>query len=139
MQQFIRYQRMICVICIVLAIAVAVAIFAVWPDHWHYATGWLWGVLGGLVALRLKVLAILRFARDPENPPVKSGFQGYLVWIVFLAAGVLANKYAPYQVVNVWMFFAGVFLPNVVLMADGLLRPQRLADMEQTEEDAGEA
>ena len=52
---------------------------------------------------------------------------GILPAVAFLLLAVFANRClggkVGHDIFNLWMALAGIFLPNAVLMADGLLRP----------------
>ncbi len=135
MDSFIKYQRTIMFAVIGVAIVACVLLLVFFPQMWSLATGVVFGVVGGLIVLRLKVLAIYRFRDNPERPPVKSGFQANLVMIAFLGAAILINKFLGVNrdILNVWTTLAGLILPNAVLMADGFFRPP-VKDVSDTEE-----
>lgn len=142
MEEFLRYQRRITLLIVAVALVAGGAIWVVWPAHWNWAVGGWWGALGGLVVLRLKVADICRFAQNPENPPVGGGFKSFLVMAVFLAAVIVVNHYAGAEIGSKWGAFAGLLLPNAVLMLDGFLRPggavKSSADETPGKEDSGE-
>lgn len=131
MEEFLRYQKTISAIVLGVLLAGAAALYAAMPENWQYGAGLLWGGAGGLVMLRMKVLAILRFAANPKQPPSgASQFRQLVVAAVFLAIALAANHYLgpgiKHDVFNKWTVFAGIFLPSVVLAADGLLRPEAM-------------
>lgn len=128
MEEFLRYQKTISVIILGVLLAGAVALGVAMPDNWQYGAGLLWGGAGGLVMFRMKVLAIIRFAANPKQPPSGSSqFRQLVVAAVFLAVALAANHYLgpslKHDVFNKWTVFAGIFLPSLVLATDGLLRP----------------
>ncbi len=135
MDNFVKYQRIVMLAAIVVAVVASVILLIIFPDKWQLATGLIFGVVGGLIVLRIKVLAIYRFSQHPENPPIKTGFQTNVLMIAFLAAAILVNKYIgkSFDILNVWTTLAGLVLPNAVLMADGFFRPP-LKDVSDTEE-----
>ncbi len=135
MDKFVKYQRVIMLAAVVVAVIAAVILLIIFPDKWQLATGLIFGVTGGLAVLRIKVLAIYRFSQNPENPPIKTGFQTNVLMIAFLAVAILVNKYIgkSFDILNVWTTLAGLVLPNAVLMADGFFRPP-LKDVSDTEE-----
>ncbi len=135
MDSFIKYQRIIMIAVLVVAAIACGLLLAFFPDNWSLAAGLGLGVVGGLVVLRMKVLAIYRFSQNPEMPPVKSGFQANVIMIGCLGVAILVNKYlgVTRDILNVWTTLAGLILPNAVLMADGFFRPavQDVSDAEE--------
>lgn len=139
-----HYQRIIMLIIIILALIVSGALLAVFPGRWGYALGMVWGSLGGLVGYRIKVLAIYRFLQGLAPTPSSAGFKWYLAVGLTMGLAVAANKISGQLLVSPYTVVAGLFLPNLVLIADGFLRrpapmPENVADGAATKEDAGEA
>lgn len=135
-----RYQRLI--MCVVLGLAVlgAALLWVLLPARWPLALGLLWGTAGGLVGYRMNVMAVYRFLQNPDQPPAATGFRWFLIAGLTVAAAVVANKLSGMNVASPYTVAAGIFLPNVVLMADGFLRrPAPVADEAAKKEDAGEA
>lgn len=143
MEEFLRYQRRIVLLVAMVAVVAGGALWLLWPDRWAWAVGGWWGTLGGLVVLRLKVAAICRFAQNPDKPPVGGGFTSFLIMAAFLGALVGGNHLAGSEIGNKWATFAGLLLPNVVLMLDGFLRPagadKSAGAQTPGKEDSGEA
>lgn len=135
MDSFIKYQRIIMIAVIIVALLVCGILLIFFPKNWSWAAGLGFGVIGGLVVLRIKVLAVYRFSQNPDTPPVKTGFQANVIMIGCLAVAILVNKYlgVSRDILNVWTTLAGLILPNAVLMADGFFRPA-LKGVSDTEE-----
>lgn len=135
MDSFIKYQRTILVITVVVSLVLSGVLFFAIPKEWDYAAGVLWGVLGGIIVLRLKVLAIYRFSQNTEAAPVKVGFQANAVMIGFLVAAIAVNRYLGNgsNIFNVWTTLAGLVIPNIILMIDGFFRPPVKSDVTDTE------
>ncbi len=135
-----RYQRLI--LCIVIGVAVvgAVALLACMPGQWQYALGLVWGAAGGLVSYRMSVLAIYRFLQNPEKAtPPATGFRWFLVAGITLAIAIAVNKLTGMAVASPYTVAAGVFLPNLALIADGFLRrPAPGSEEAANKENAGE-
>ena len=135
MESFIKYQRIILLIVIVVSLVLSGVLFYFLPKQWDYAAGILWGSLGGIIILRLKVLAIYKFSQNSQAAPVKIGFQANALMIGFLVAAIAINFYIGNgsNIFNVWTTLAGLVLPNVVLMIDGFFRPPVQSDVTDTE------
>lgn len=125
------------IITAIVAIVAGIVLIYLLPQRLDIVAGLALGVVGGLIVMRLKVLAIYKFAQNPEKPPVKGGFHGLAVMVITLAIAIGVNKYSDSNIFFVWTVFAGLFLPNIVLMIDGFFRPNALN--ESGTEDASEA
>lgn len=132
MDDFLRYQKTLSAVILGIVILGTAALYFFLPAKWWYSMGLFWGGAAGLITFRMKVLAIVRFAQNPQGAPVKSGFQQLMINIVFLGAIIAVNRcwgqpQWGHDIANLWTAFAGIVVPNIVLMADGLLRPAVLA------------
>lgn len=137
MEDFIRFQRTLMLVIAAVGLIAAGVLWGLLPDRWYYASGMVLGVIGGLLVYRMKVLAIYKFAQNPESGSVKSGFYGFVVMIAFLVSVIVINKLAGFSVVSGFTVLAGLILPNIVLMVYGFFCPQVPAVA--GEEDSGEA
>ena len=68
MDSFIKYQRIIMLAVVVVAVVACGLLLLLFPDNWSLASGVGLGVVGGLFVLRIKVLAIYRFSLNRRLP-----------------------------------------------------------------------
>ncbi len=126
MTEFLRYQRVIALLILGMGLGGAGALYAGLPHQPQWALGLLLGTAVGFVKFRINVITLLRIADNTEdNPEGKMLGANFRGWLLTVAACVLAVVFS--SVFNVWMAFAGTVLPNLVLTADGLLRPAQAA------------
>ena len=136
MEDFVKYQRLIVIRVAVLAVGGAIALYVGLPERSELAYGLLYGGVCGLVIFRLRVLAIYRFARSPHDG-APGGFKYMAIMAGSLGLLVAVNHFAGSNILSGWTALIGIFAPNLVLMADGILRGK--PPVGPVKEDAGEA
>ena len=121
--RFMRYQRNM-LLCVALLTAAGIAVAVLGVDRPAWGAGLALGSATGLVKFRLRVLALLRLAQEQESakPQVRASLFGYA-----LAVGALVAAWRFQNVFSLWATLAGLLLPNLVLIADGFLRPHLFA------------
>ncbi len=124
MKEILAYQRIVSAAVLLLA-AVAAGAAWLWLTVLAGPLGILVGAAVGLLQFRLDSLAIVRAIMTQENEaqrsPVKSYFQGLLLFMAVMALALAKSDW-----LNPWCTLAGLLLPRFVLIADGLLRPAGL-------------
>jgi Na+/H+-translocating membrane pyrophosphatase len=123
MNEFLRYQKTIFAISVVLAVIAIVTAFVLSPENSSYSFGIGLGFVGGLIKYRLDVLSIVRFAQALEcnqtpNQPMKASFQTLAIMGGFMIIALMFK-----DTFNLWTVFGGLLIPRLVLIADGILRP----------------
>ena len=136
MDDFVKYQRRIILLVAVLTVGGAIALYMGLPGRSELAFGLLYGGAFGLAIFRLRVLAIFRFARNPQDGS-PGGFKYMAIMAGALALLVAVNHFAGSNILSGWTALVGIFAPTLVLMADGILRGK--PPVEPVKEDAGEA
>ncbi|GHT02797.1 hypothetical protein FACS1894139_01680 [Planctomycetales bacterium] len=134
MEKFLRYQKVVGMLTAALVAIGTLVLLSLLPANWGYALGLLWGGIGGLIGYRLKVLAVVEIARNPQakkKNPAKVGFQQVVILLFFMIVAGALNYFVgkpqfAHDVLSLWTTLAGLVLPNLVLVADALLRPAAL-------------
>lgn len=126
MDEALKYQRAIILICLVFGVAAAAVMLYFKLNEISYYSGLALGLAAGLVKYRLRVLATFKLMREGEAARkglLQATMAGHAVMIATLAACVaLPERF------YVWAAFGGMLLPNAVLIVDGFLRPARFAE-----------
>lgn len=125
MTDFLRYQRLIFIISVVLSALTCIILYAVLRENPAIARGVALGALAGLIKFRLDVIGILRMGQEMSTAgqatPVRTGFHTYI-----LMAGALLLAVARPELFEPWAVFGGLLIPRAVLVLDGILRPGAL-------------
>lgn len=117
-----RYQRQIQIIILIVAGVGCAGLLIAYPATPAYAFGLALGVVGGLVKLRSRINTITYILNSTEDVSASaataSAFKGYAVMI-----GTVLIAHFSHGKINIWLAVAGLVLPNIILQADGFLRP----------------
>ncbi len=122
MNEFQKYQRSIGIIIMLVSVTGVAALYFGSGNH-TYAAGLALGSAAGMLKFRMNVMLLMRMATENRNPSAHSAnnLRAYL-----LMAGALLIAYSMKQTFYIWTTFAGLFVPNMILILDGMLRPNAM-------------
>ncbi|MFH0910604.1 MAG: hypothetical protein V1918_03735 [Planctomycetota bacterium] len=126
MKDFIRYQRTLFGIILLLGAGAFGGLYLGWPEEPSLAWGWALGVAVGGVIFRNRVLAVLRLPTLPEEQWVRASLRASFFSYGLIVAAVVAAIYL--SAFNPYATLAGILLERLVLYADGWLRPGALSE-----------
>ena len=127
---FDKYHRTILIVILGIAAVVAAGLGFLLSHDLGYLFGWLLGCAAGVVVFRQRVVSVMGMATGTPGAwgraTIRSSLFQFGVVLAALLAAALSDR------INLYTCCAGVFMERLVLVADGLLRPNALAEPEQT-------
>lgn len=126
MEDFIKYQRTIFYAMIIVCAAACAALFVMLPHDPQWGLGLALGSIAQLVKFKIvDVATVVKFSANigmEQKHAAKWQFIGMIKTMVVLSiAFIVAYMYKPF--INVWTLIAGILIPRLILVADGIIRP----------------
>ena len=120
MREFLGYHRRMVVLMSAICVVVVLLLALAMPGDLSWAGGFAVGAAARLAKFGiLDIAAIKKMAAERKDAALVQVKTMYLFLVILAAAGLLVYRLG----LNVWAMAAGIFLPNVVLLAETWLRP----------------
>lgn len=119
----VYHRRMAAVMCGV-CLVVAAALVLVQPNDMSLAGGFVLGAAARLVKFGFIDIAVIRKIAAERRDAAATQLKAMVVWMAIFAAAAFGTIKLGF---NIWALVAGLFLPQLVLMADTWLRPNLFA------------